>query len=122
MSRQSILVVDDDQTVLESLCDELGDRYEVSAAHSGTEAMMNDVAALKRDFSSLLEHLKLTATNGANGAADQIDDGARRLYRNVAAEGSRSFKVIGTQIEERPLAALLIALGIGFLGGRMLSR
>ena len=94
----------------------------LTSSDSGTEAMMNDVAALKRDFGNLLEHLKLSASNGASGAADQIDDGARRIYRSVAAEGSRASSAIGTHVEERPLAALLIALGIGYLGGRMQSR
>ncbi len=94
----------------------------LTSSDSSAEAMMNDVAALKRDFGSLLEHLKLSANSGAQDAADQIDDGARRIYRSVAAGSGRASSAIGSKVEERPLAAVLIALGIGFLGGRMLSR
>lgn len=84
--------------------------------------LQSDIAALKRDVTSLVEHLKVGATNGAHSAADYLDDGARRLYRNVAAEGQRSAKVVGQQIEDHPLATLLIALGVGYIGGRFLSR
>lgn len=85
-------------------------------------ALHDDVIALKRDVTSLLEHLKLGATNGAQTAAERIDDGAKKIYRNVAAEGDRAAKAIGRQVEEQPLVALLIALGIGYVGGRLLSR
>ena len=85
-------------------------------------ALQDDLAALKRDVSNLLEHLKIGATNGAQSTAERLDDGAQRIYRNVAAEGDRAAKAIGRQIEEQPLVALLIALGIGYVGGRLLSR
>lgn len=85
-------------------------------------ALQDDIAALKHDLSSLLEHLKIGASNGAQTAAGRLDDGAQKIYRNVAAEGDRAAKAIGRQVEEQPLVALLIALGIGYVGGRLLSR
>lgn len=85
-------------------------------------ALQDDMAALKRDVSSLLDHLKIGATNGAQNAADRLDEGAQRIYRNVAAEGDRAAKAIGRQVEEQPLVALLIALGIGYVSGRLLSK
>jgi hypothetical protein len=42
--------------------------------------------------------------------------------RNVVAEDERSAKALRRQIEAQPLAALLIALGVGYIGGRVLSR
>jgi len=85
-------------------------------------ALQSDIAAVKRDVTSLIEHLKLSTANSAHNAADYLDEGARRLYHNVAAEGQRSAKIVGHQIEDHPLAALLIALGVGYIGGRILSR
>ncbi len=85
-------------------------------------ALQDDLVALKRDVSNLLEHLKAGATNGAQTAAGRLDDGAQRVYRNVTAEGDRAAKAIGRQVEEQPLVALLIALGVGYVGGRLLSR
>jgi ElaB/YqjD/DUF883 family membrane-anchored ribosome-binding protein len=93
-----------------------------SKGETDLESVQNDIAALKRDVTSLIEHLKASAANGAQSATDQIDEGARQLYRTVASEGGRSFKAISAQIEEQPLMALLIALGVGYFGGRLLSR
>jgi ElaB/YqjD/DUF883 family membrane-anchored ribosome-binding protein len=85
-------------------------------------ALHDNLAELKRDVAGLVEHLKTGAANGAQNAADRLDDSARRLYRNVAAEGERSVKALERQIEAQPLVALLIALGVGYIGGRVLSR
>jgi ElaB/YqjD/DUF883 family membrane-anchored ribosome-binding protein len=85
-------------------------------------ALQEDIAALKRDVTNLIEHLKAGATGGAQSAAAQLDEGARRLYSSVAAEGERSVKAMSRQIEEQPLVALLIALGVGYVAGRLLSR
>ena len=77
---------------------------------------------LKSDVANLLTHLRQGAANGAQSAADQIDDSARRLYRSIAAESARPLKAIGDQIEEQPLIALVVAAGIGFVAGRVLRR
>ena len=38
-------------------------------------ALQNDLAALRRDLSNLMAHVKTGATNSAQNAAGQIDDG-----------------------------------------------
>lgn len=88
----------------------------------GLAALKDDIAALQRDVATLLEHLQAGAANGARSAADQLDDSVHRIYRNVAAGGDRAVKGVSRQIEEQPLVALLIALGVGYVGGRLLSR
>ena len=85
-------------------------------------ALQADMTALKRDVASLVQHLATGASKSAQDAAAQIDDGARRLYRTAAAEGDRSIKAISAQVEAQPVAALLIAVGLGYLGGRLLTR
>ena len=89
---------------------------------SGVAGLQDDSATLKRDVASLIEHLKLGATTGAQSAAEQLEDGAHRICRGVAAEGERAAAVVCRQIEAQPLVALLIALGVGYIGGRLLSR
>jgi hypothetical protein len=82
----------------------------------------DDLAALKRDVASLIEHVKGGATDKVHEAAEQIDRGARGLCHEAEAEGERSAKAIGAWVEKQPVLALLIALGVGYVGARVLLR
>lgn len=73
--------------------------------------LADDVAALKRDLAHLIENVKKTGKGTAND-----------VYRNIAAESERSIKAVSRQVEEQPLMSLLIAFGVGLVGGRLLSR
>jgi len=84
--------------------------------------LREDITVLKRDVSNLMRDLKASANGHAQSAAAQLDEGARELYRSVAAEAERSAKAIGRQVEEQPLMSLLIAAGVGYISGRLLSR
>jgi len=90
------------------------------------DAIIRDVAALRQDFADLMSQMKSGAFKGANEAAEnilgQLGDKANHLYDNVSAQGQRSVKAIGRQVEERPVVSLLIAFGVGFVASRLLSR
>ena len=90
------------------------------------EAIVDDLAALKRDLATLMSHLKTDALNGtgeaAQGAIGRISDQAESIYESLAAQGKRSGKAIGRQIEEQPVVSLLIAFAVGFCASRLLSR
>jgi ElaB/YqjD/DUF883 family membrane-anchored ribosome-binding protein len=94
--------------------------------NSDLEAIMNDIASLKRDFGALAAHVKSGAVDGATGAAREaavrVSGEAKRLYGNLAEQGQHSVKALGRHVEEQPVMSLLIAFAIGLLGGRMLSR
>ncbi len=85
-------------------------------------ALQNDIAALRADVATLMDHLKLRATEPAEGAIHQIDESLHRLYRTATAEGERSARAVSQQIEENPVMALLLAAGLGYISGRLLSR
>jgi ElaB/YqjD/DUF883 family membrane-anchored ribosome-binding protein len=85
-------------------------------------ALRADIAALQRDVGILIGQLRSGATNGAYHAADQSEESATRSYRDFAAEGVRTVMAVEQQIEDRPLMAVLIAAGVGYIGGRLLSR
>lgn len=89
-------------------------------------AVVEDLAALRRDFSALMSQMKSGAYDGASDAAEkvlgQLGDKANHLYDSVAAQGERSAKAIGRQIEEQPVMTLLIAFGVGLIASRLLSR
>ena len=47
---------------------------------------------------------------------------ASRIYDKLMAEGEHSLEAVTREVKERPLASLGIALVIGFICGRVLSR
>jgi hypothetical protein len=93
-----------------------------SAGNSEYAALRNDFAKLQADVSGLFEHLKTNAASTANGAAKYVDDNARQMYKSASELGEQSASAIGKRIEEQPLVAMLIVLGLGYIGGRVMSR
>jgi hypothetical protein len=93
---------------------------------SDMQAIVDDLAALKRDLATLMSHLKTDALNGASEAAQsvagRIGERAEGIYESLAAQGKRSGKAISRQIEEQPVVSLLLAFAVGFCASRMLSR
>ncbi len=84
--------------------------------------LREDLVALKRDVASLIEHIKGGAANKVQSAAGQIDRGARSIRQAAAAQRERSAQTVGFFIEEQPFVALIIAVGIGYLGARVLRQ
>ena len=84
--------------------------------------LREDLAALKRDVASLMEHIKGGATNTVQNAAGQIERGVRNLRQQAGAERERSGKAISLFVEKQPFVALMIAVGIGYIGVRVLRR
>jgi hypothetical protein len=100
--------------------------HPVTGSNPELDAIVSDLAALRRDFAKLTDHLKSGAINGAKrgarDAAGHLGDEAERLYENLAAQGERSIKAIGRQVEEQPVLSLLLAFALGFVGSRLLLR
>jgi len=74
-----------------------------------------DIADLRSALGKLVDDVRRGATTGVSREAD-------RLYSRLADTSERSASALAREVEERPLTALLIAFGIGFIGGRLLSR
>jgi ElaB/YqjD/DUF883 family membrane-anchored ribosome-binding protein len=86
-----------------------------TGAESDLTQIVNDIQALKADLARLVEHLKTSAT-------DTVSSEASRLYDTISAEGQRQAAALAHTVEEKPLASVLIAFAIGFVGGRILLR
>ena len=86
----------------------------------------DDVVLLKRDLSRLMDHLKNgtfdVAKESTQEVVEQLSDETDRLYRSLTKQSGRSVKAISRQVEEQPLASLVVAFGIGLISGRLLSR
>jgi ABC-type transporter Mla subunit MlaD len=85
-------------------------------------AVRGDLAALRSDVGALVANLQKKTRNGASDAADQISGTVKGLSETAADSGQQSAKAIGAWIEEKPLLAFLIAVGVGYVGVRALLR
>jgi len=95
--------------------------HPVAESNPDLDAIVSDLASLRRDLAALTDHLKIGAVSGAKGAARDVAGEAERLYGNLAAQGERSMKALGRQVEEQPVMSLLLAFALGFAGSRWLS-
>lgn len=91
-------------------------------ANPDLTVLRQDLLALKRDVAKAVEHIKSGAANNVWSAADQIDRSARGFREAAAAEGERSAQTVGFFIEEQPFVALIIAVGLGYIGARVLRQ
>jgi hypothetical protein len=74
-----------------------------------------DLVILKRDVASLIGG----ATNKVQNATNQVERHVRSLRQ---AQGERSAQAVGVFTEKQPLVALIIAVGIGHMGARVLRQ
>ena len=86
------------------------------------DIIRDDIDTLRKDLARLMEHVKSGAMDNIAGQVEDMSDEARRLYNRALAEGERGADALARQVEERPLMTLLIAFGLGFIGGRMVLR
>ena len=85
-------------------------------------SVRTDLAALRSDVGALIANLQKGARNQASDTADQISGTVRGFSASAADSGQQSAKAVGAWIEEKPLLAFLIAVGVGFVGVRALLR
>ncbi|MBB4062897.1 hypothetical protein [Gellertiella hungarica] len=85
-------------------------------------ALREDLNSLRADLASLVSNLKSDATRGMSRGANQFDENMQALYRSALNSGEEHARQIGRKIEDHPLLAIMLVLGAGYLGGRMLSR
>ena len=86
-----------------------------TGAESDLTRIAKDIQALKDDLARLVEHVK-------SGATETVSSEASRLYETITSEGQRQAAALAHTVEEKPLASVLIAFAIGFIGGRILLR
>ena len=86
------------------------------------QPIMSELASLREDIAALTKHVIGNTYDASSAAASQMGAEATKVYNNMAAQGQRSAKLIGQQVEQQPLTTLLIAFALGFVDSRMMSR
>lgn len=85
-------------------------------------ALREDLNNLRQDLASLVSNLKADATKNMSRTASNLDDNVQALYRSALNSGEESARQLTKTIEDHPLLAIMLVLGAGYLGGRVLSR
>ena len=95
-------------------------------APAGIDAILAELAALRRESARLVEQMKTGAIDGASETAQslisQLNERASELYENMSDRSERSVEAISRQVEEQPITSLLVAFTVGMITGRLLSR
>jgi ElaB/YqjD/DUF883 family membrane-anchored ribosome-binding protein len=86
------------------------------------KGLIADLAALRADVSHLASHLKSSAVNAAEVAAGQASAEATRLMDKVSDASKTSIGAVERQIDAHPLASLMLAFSLGFVGSRLLAK
>jgi ElaB/YqjD/DUF883 family membrane-anchored ribosome-binding protein len=81
-----------------------------------------DLAKLRGDIASLSAALKDVTSETVHQQIESIRTRIDNLTDDAAAHGRDTLDDIASHVEERPLTSILIALGVGFVVGRLLDR
>lgn len=76
----------------------------------------DDLDDITEGVSDLAETAKTRAKDGVRRAAAGVD----RARRRVSDDAEQAAETVAWEIETRPFASVLIALAVGYAGGRLL--
>jgi ElaB/YqjD/DUF883 family membrane-anchored ribosome-binding protein len=97
-----------------------------AAAPVDLDVLIDDIGTLKSDFAAVVSQIKSGAVDHASERAEQLltqlSDRANELYDTVSEQGAVSVEAARGHITARPLTAVLIAFGVGFIASRMVLR
>lgn len=91
----------------------------------GLAEVRRDAGAIKEDLGVLKDDAIAMGTHAAHGAADVVRHGAHAATGAARSLGDSMKDVQSTVkdcIAERPMTTLLVAVGIGLIAGRLLSK
>jgi ElaB/YqjD/DUF883 family membrane-anchored ribosome-binding protein len=94
----------------------------ISAENDALSEVRDDLNGLRKDISALVATLDKSARVSARNAAEQFSGGVREISNSAVDGGQQSAKMIGAWMEEKPVLAVLIAVGVGYFGLRAFLR
>jgi len=83
-----------------------------------------DIDKLKQDLDALRRDVAAIASGITNLGAAKSDDAfarAEEIGERARASLAAAEELLGREIEERPIASLIVAFGVGFLIGKLLD-
>jgi ElaB/YqjD/DUF883 family membrane-anchored ribosome-binding protein len=98
------------------------DQDEVRVLRDELAKVRADIAALAKDLRSLGSTAAGTAQRAAETEGERVRTGIDEAISDLRRQGEETLRGAKASIEERPLFAVLIALALGFILGRVLDR
>lgn len=89
-----------------------------TATDKDIKELRQEYASLKNDLAEMSETLSDLARNGISEGRAKVR-GAARKSRKQARE---AWSAVEDEFEDRPITSLAVALGLGFVLGKLLSR
>ena len=86
------------------------------------DAVKADIKKLREDIVALSESVRENLNDDANRIAGDARDAAERTATAARDKVREGVDSVGRQVEERPVASLAVAFGIGLLIGKLLDR
>lgn len=100
-----------------------------TATDKELKELREEFASLKSDVSeignSISKLAKDTASQGSHKIRDAAEEGRERLSNAAHRSGQqvrRGWDSFESEIEDRPMTSLAVALGLGFILGKLLDR
>lgn len=97
-----------------------------SVSGADIESLIDDLAALKKDVQKALQHVKKLnledALDNAREMADEFSDEAADVYKDLSKRGRKQLAAVEKQIDEQPIASLLMAFAAGFVISKLFFR
>jgi ElaB/YqjD/DUF883 family membrane-anchored ribosome-binding protein len=85
-------------------------------------AIKDDLAKLRADIANLSNALKDLTSETVQERLDTLRSGIDRLTDDAKLQSREMLDDLTDKIEEKPLASILIAFGVGILMGRLFAR
>jgi ElaB/YqjD/DUF883 family membrane-anchored ribosome-binding protein len=92
------------------------------AIRTNYDAVVKDISDLKKDTTSLANNVQGKAGETVSIALNRIEDTLAEIWKSVSKRGVNSYETVERNVEQRPMAAVIVALVAGAALGWMLDR
>lgn len=100
------------------------DKSPTSAMREGFSEVKRDAGAVREDLSVLREDATELGAHAVKHAADAVKSGAQTatdMAKSASGSVKKYHESMCTHVKQNPTAAVLLALGVGVVAGKILS-
>ena len=87
-----------------------------------TEDLQADLAALRKDFGILADHVRSMADGTARDAAHGLAERGAKLRDAAKQRGEAGIAAFESQVQAHPFTSILVAFGVGLVVSRLVGR